>query len=62
MDRRLPREALNQSILDFSAPATGQRGFPVAYKISGLQPQILAAHPCTAGTAGQISGFLLETR
>ena len=27
-------EALNKSILDFSAPVTGKRGFPVTLKIN----------------------------
>jgi hypothetical protein len=41
------KEALNKSVPDFSALATGKRGFPVAHKINGLQPLILTVHPYT---------------
>ena len=48
-------EALNKSILDFSAPAPGKAWFPGAHKISGLEPLILAVRPCTAGNAEHFS-------
>jgi hypothetical protein len=47
----IPKEAPNKSILDFSASVTGKHGFPLTLKITGLQPPILAVHPCTAGAA-----------
>jgi len=33
----------------FQHPPPEKRGFPVACKINGLQPWILAVRPCTAG-------------
>ena len=41
----LSKEALNKSILDFSAPAIGKARFPMAHTISSLWPLILAAPP-----------------
>jgi hypothetical protein len=43
----------NKSILELSALVTAKRGFPVTYKISDLQSQILAAHPCTGSTTNK---------
>jgi len=40
-----------QIILDLSAPAKQKCDFCFAYKINGLQPSILVAHPCATGIA-----------
>jgi hypothetical protein len=48
---RRPGWNTEETIPAVDSVATGKRGLLVAHKISGLQPPILAVHPCTAGIA-----------